>query len=219
MQGVKEDMVIPLSRKTLEAINSLDISREDGDDAGGPLLADQMEASQAGGSIDSDAEEDSPESKEQNNDLGMDTPDNGSTNIDGDMTGGSDINGDTPQNSMGGNSGSTNNISNEDPSVNPFKGANGKDLMETKLAELQSNISGILSQVQTNPNTDFVVVSELEDLLDSVKKLRETVYVVPIENTEYKYKLAVTSYALLSKDICEYLLKRKTHFVEDDISK
>ncbi len=215
-------MVIPLSRKTLEAINSLDISREDGDDEGGPLLADQMEASPAGGSIDSDAEEDSPESKEQSNDLGMDTPDMGSTDIGGDMSGGSDmsgIDGDTSQNSTGGNSSSTNNISNEDPSVNPFKGANGKDLMETKLAELQSNISGILDQVQTNPNTDFVVVSELEDLLDSVKKLRETVYVVPIEHTEYKYKLAVTSYALLSKDICEYLLKRKTHFVEDDISK
>jgi len=209
-------MVIPLSKKTLEAINSLDISREDGDDAGGPLLADQMEASPAGGSIDSDAEEDSPESKEQNNDLGMNTPDMGSTDMDmgGDMTGadGGGMGDDSSQNSMGGNTGSTNNISNEDPSVNPFKSGYGKDLMETKLAELQSNISGILNQVQTNPNTDFVVVSELEDLLDSVKKLREIVYVVPIEQIEYKYKLAVTSYALLSKDICEHLLKKKDSF-------
>lgn len=216
-------MVIPLSKKTLEAINSLDISREDGDDTGGPLLADQMEASPAGGSIDSDAKEDSPESKEQSNDLGMgmDTPDMGSTDMGGDMTGDTGgMDGDPSQNSMGGNTGSTNNISNEDPSVNPFKGDNGKDLMETKLAELQSNVSGILDQVQTNPNTDFVVVSELEDLLDSIKKLRETVYIVPIEKTEYKYKLAVTSYALLSKDICEYLLKKKDSFCgESDISK
>lgn len=214
-------MVIPLSKKTLEAINSLDISREDGDDTGGPLLADQMSASPAGGSIDSDAEEDSPESKEQSNDLGTNTPDMGSTDMSGNM--GGDTNGmgsNPPQNPMGGNTGSTNNISNEDPSVNPFKSDNGKDLMETKLAELQSNVSGILDQVQTNPNTDFVVVSELEDLLDSIKKLRETVYIVPIEKTEYRYKLAVTSYALLSKDICEYLLKKKDSFCgESDISK
>lgn len=214
-------MVIPLSKKTLEAINSLDISREDGDDTGGPLLADQMSASPAGGSIDSDAEEDSPESKEQSNDLGTNTPDMGSTDMSGNM--GGDTNGmgsNPPQNPMGGNAGSTNNISNEDPSVNPFKSDNGKDLMETKLAELQSNVSGILDQVQTNPNTDFVVVSELEDLLDSIKKLRETVYIVPIEKTEYRYKLAVTSYALLSKDICEYLLKKKDSFCgESDISK
>ena len=214
-------MVIPLSKKTLEAINSLDISREDGDDTGGPLLADQMSASPAGGSIDSDAEEDSPESKEQSNDLGMNTPDVGSTDMSGNMGGDTNgIGGNPPQNQMGGNTGSTNNISNEDPSVNPFKSDNGKDLMETKLAELQSNVSGILDQVQTNPNTDFVVVSELEDLLDSIKKLRETVYIVPIEKTEYRYKLAVTSYALLSKDICEYLLKKKDSFCgESDISK
>ena len=214
-------MVIPLSKKTLEAINSLDISREDGDDTGGPLLADQMSASPAGGSIDSDAEEDSPESKEQSNDLGMNTPDMGSTDMSGNMGGDTNgMGGNPPQNPMGGNTGSTNNISNEDPSVNPFKSDNGKDLMETKLAELQSNVSGILDQVQTNPNTDFVVVSELEDLLDSIKKLRETVYIVPIEKTEYRYKLAVTSYALLSKDICEYLLKKKDSFCgESDISK
>lgn len=214
-------MVIPLSKKTLEAINSLDISREDGDDTGGPLLADQMSASPAGGSIDSDAEEDSPESKEQSNDLGMDTPDMGSTDISGNVVGDTNgIGGNPSQNPMGGNAGSTNNISNEDPSVNPFKSDNGKDLMETKLAELQSDVSGILDQVQTNPNTDFVVVSELEDLLDSIKKLRETVYIVPIEKTEYRYKLAVTSYALLSKDICEYLLKKKDSFCgESDISK
>ena len=214
-------MVIPLSKKTLEAINSLDISREDGDDTGGTLLADQMSASQAGGSIDSDAEEDSPESKEQSNDLGMNTPDMGSTDMSGNIGGDTNGMGGNPsQNPMGGNTDSTNNISNEDPSVNPFKSDNGKDLMETKLAELQSNVSGILDQVQTNPNTDFVVVSELEDLLDSIKKLRETVYIVPIEKTEYRYKLAVTSYALLSKDICEYLLKKKDSFCgESDISK
>ena len=214
-------MVIPLSKKTLEAINSLDISREDGDDTGGPLLADQMSASPAGGSIDSDAEEDSPESKEQSNDLGMNTPDMGSTDMSGNIGGDTNGMGGNPsQNPMGGNTDSTNNISNEDPSVNPFKSDNGKDLMETKLAELQSNVSGILNQVQTNPNTDFVVVSELEDLLDSIKKLRETVYIVPIEKTEYRYKLAVTSYALLSKDICEYLLKKKDSFCgESDISK
>ena len=214
-------MVIPLSKKTLEAINSLDISREDGDDTGGPLLADQMSASPAGGSIDSDAEEDSPESKEQSNDLGMNTPDMGSTDMSGNIGGDTNGMGGNPsQNPMGGNTDSTNNISNEDPSVNPFKSENGKDLMETKLAELQSNVSGILNQVQTNPNTDFVVVSELEDLLDSIKKLRETVYIVPIEKTEYRYKLAVTSYALLSKDICEYLLKKKDSFCgESDISK
>ena len=214
-------MVIPLSKKTLEAINSLDISREDGDDTGGPLLADQMSASPAGGSIDSDAEEDSPESKEQSNDLGMNTPDMGSTDMSGNIGGDTNGMGGNPsQNPMGGNTDSTNNISNEDPSVNPFKSDNGKDLMETKLAELQSNVSGILNQVQTNPNTDFVVVSELEDLLDSIKKLRETVYIVPIEKTEYRYNLAVTSYALLSKDICEYLLKKKDSSCgESDISK
>ena len=214
-------MVIPLSKKTLEAINSLDISREDGDDTGGPLLADQMSASPAGGSIDSDAEEDSPESKEQSNDLGMNTPDMGSTDMSGNIGGDTNGMGGNPsQNPMGGNTDSTNNISNEDPSVNPFKSDNGKDLMETKLAELQSNVSGILNQVQTNPHTDFVVVSALEDLLDSIKKLRETVYIVPVEKTEYRYKLAVTSYALLSKDICEYLLKKKDSFCgESDISK
>lgn len=206
-------MVIPLKKSTLDAIDSLVFSREADDTNGGPLLADQMTASPAGGSLDSDAEEDSPESKEQTNstqDMSMaSTPDMSSgmdmTGGEGDMSGGADMSQNQPVNAPGG----ANNISNEDPSANIFKDENGRDLMNTKLAELQSNVSGILDQVRTNAKVDFVVVSELEDLLDSVRKLREIVFTVPIEHIEYKYKLAVTSYALLSKDICEDLLKKK----------
>jgi hypothetical protein len=88
------------------------------------------------------------------------------------------------------------------PNENMFKGSNGKSLLDSKLAELQAAIMDSLQRLQGNTKVDTVVVSELENLLDSVKKVRETVYLVPVENTLYKYRLSTVSYALLSKDIC-----------------
>lgn len=89
-----------------------------------------------------------------------------------------------------------------DPNENMFKGPNGKSLLDSKLAELQAAVMDSLQRLQGNTKVDTVVVSELENLLDSVKKVRETVYLVPVENTLYKYRLSTVSYALLSKDIC-----------------
>ena len=104
--------------------------------------------------------------------------------------------------SSGGPEGAGGQEEESDPNENMFKGPNGKSLLDTKLAELQAAVMDSLQRLQGNTKIDTVVVSELENLLDSVKKVRETVYLVPVENTLYKYRLSTVSYALLSKDIC-----------------
>ena len=65
---------------------------------------------------------------------------------------------------------------------------NGKSLLDNKLPELQAAISDTLQRIYSNPKINTVVVSELETLLDSVRNIRETTYLIPIEQIQYKYK-------------------------------
>lgn len=193
--------------KSLESLDIYALSKE----AEGGVLADQLEASSPGGANASDAEEDSPESKEQNNDdLGSDdfSMDSGDDS-DMSMDGGDDAGGEMGEDGVGGDGeggdGAGDAEESEDPKKNPFKGANGKALIDNKLAELQTAIQDTLDHIKINPKVEEVVVRELEDTLDSVRQIRETTYVVPLESTIYKYRLCVISYQQLSKEIVKQL--------------
>lgn len=169
-------------------------------------LADQAPA---GGASSSDMASGSEQSNEESSDMNLDAnpPDQGAgdDSMASDPSragGGGDPSG---MGGMGGGSspeGAGGQEEDSDPNENMFKGPNGKSLLDTKLAELQAAVMDSLQRLQGNVKIDTVVVSELENLLDSVKKVRETVYLVPVENTLYKYRLSTVSYALLSKDIC-----------------
>lgn len=189
--------------KSLESLDIYALSKE----AEGGVLADQLEASSPGGANASDAEEDSPESKEQNNDdlgsddLSMDSGDDSDM-----MDGGDGEGGEMGEDGAGGEGdGAGGDADAEDPKKNPFKGANGKALIDNKLAELQTAIQDTLDHIKINPKVEEVVVQELEDTLDSVRQIRETTYVVPLESTIYKYRLCVISYQQLSKEIVKQL--------------
>lgn len=180
------------------------------------LLADQLDAPVAGGNNKSDADEDSSESKEQSNDINVDSGmdnniNDGSSDMGMDDSGMGDS-GSGSDSSMDGGSGdssaggeSEEDEYKKDPEKNPFKSKNGKSLLSTKLAELQASVSDTLQKIYTNPKIDPVVISELESLEDSVRNIRDTIYVVPIENTVYKYDLATATYALLSKEVIKEL--------------
>lgn len=194
--------------KSLESLDIYALSKE----AEGGVLADQLDASSPGGANASDAEEDSPESKEQNNDdFGSDdfSMDESGGDSDMSMDGGDGEGGDMGDDGAGGegDGGDTSGDAgeSEDPKKNPFKGANGKALIDNKLAELQTAIQDTLDHIKINPKVEEVVVQELEDTLDSVRQIRETTYVVPLESTIYKYRLCVISYQQLSKEIVKQL--------------
>lgn len=185
-------------------------SKEDG-----PLLADQDDAPVTGGKTSSDSDENTNESNEQSNDNSLgdsNLSDNGELDTDSSLDGG-DTSGD--MNSSDGGSevettsdGGTSEEESTDPNENPFKAKNGKSLLDAKLAELQAAITDTLQRIYANPKLDAVVVSELENLADSVRNIRETIFMIPIENSVYKYKLAVTSYASLSKEIVTDVIKK-----------
>lgn len=203
-----ENVQPTFTREFWKSFDTLGIySKEDG-----PLLSDQLDSGVAGGSNSSDASEKTSETKEQNNDmnLGFGT-DTGSDNFDlgGDTDGGfGDDNGSDESNQetdagsadMSGASSEP-----ENPNENPFKKQNGKSLLDNKLSELQAAISDTLQRIYSNPKINTVVVSELETLLDSVRNIRETTYLIPIEQIQYKYKLATISYAQLSEQLVEEL--------------
>lgn len=180
------------------------------------LLADQMDSPVAGGSNKSDADENSPESKEQNNEseLNLDATNNnndedlGSTDDSGmtnDLGDGSDSSMDSGSGDSSGGGDSEEDEYKKDPEKNPFKSKNGKSLLSVKLADLQAAVTDTLQKIYTNPKIDPVVISELENLEDSVRNIRETVYLIPIESTVYKYDLATATYALLSKEVINEL--------------
>lgn len=181
------------------------------------LLADQMDAPEAGGSNKSDADENSPESKEQNNEseLNLDA-DNNSNDGDldtsgmddsgmGDSGGGDGSSMDSGSGDSSGGGDSEEDEYKKDPEKNPFKSKNGKSLLSVKLADLQAAVTDTLQKIYTNPKIDPVVISELENLEDSIRNIRETVYLIPVESTVYKYDLATATYALLSKEVINEL--------------
>ena len=188
------------SRDFWRSFNSLGIySKEDG-----PLLSDQEDAGVAGGANSSDDKntpDDSSETNEQYNDVNLDST---GTNLGGgfdDFGGGGDTStGEDQDMAAGGPTGAPGGEP-ENPNENPFKDGNGKSLLDSKLAELQSAITDTLQRVYVNPKIDTVVVSEMETLNDSVRNIRETIYTVPSEQSQYKYRLAALSYAQLSKQL------------------
>lgn len=182
-------------------------SKEDG-----PLLADQNGSSVAGGKNPSDTDEKSDKTNEQSNDSSLgesSSLDTGGLDTDSSFDGIGDSIEDTTStdgnNEADANSGSSNSEP-VNPDENPFKNKNGKSLLDAKLAELQAAVNDTLQRIYANPKLDTVVVSELENLQDSVRNIRETIFMIPLENTVYKYKLAVTSYAALSKDIVNSIM-------------
>lgn len=185
-------------------------SKEDG-----PLLADQDDAPVTGGSNASDSDKKTNETNEQFNDNSL--GDSNSLNNSGLDTGSSSDNSSDMSGDMNSSNGSSevdtssdsgaSNNEPTDPNENPFKTKNGKSLLDAKLAELQAAITDTLRRIYANPKLNTVVVSELENLQDSVRNIRETIFMIPIENTVYKYKLAVTSYAALSKEIVTDVVK------------
>lgn len=178
-------------------------SKEDGE-----LLADQEDAPLAGGANSSD-EEKSDDSNEQNNDMNLNlNPDasSGGMDLGDDSLSASDSGEENQTDENTDTSGdSTQTDVNDNPIKNPFKDSNSKSLLDTKLAELQAAVSDTLQKIYAYPKVDTVVVSELENLLDSIRNIRETVYMVPVENTVYRYKLAVMTYTsigeMLIKDL------------------
>jgi len=177
-------------------------SKEDGE-----LLADQEDAPSAGGANSSD-EEKSDNSNEQNNEMNLDLdPEMGDSSgemdlgDDGSMSDSGDEENQTSD--AGGDTSSQDDDIDKNPNKNPFKDSNGKSLLDAKLAELQAAVSDTLQKIYAYPKVDTVVVSELENLLDSIRNIRETVYVIPTENTVYKYRLAVITYS----SITEMLIK------------
>lgn len=191
-----------------KSFDSLGIySKEDG-----PLLSDQLDSGVAGGKNPSDDNsEKQSETNEQNNDINMDM--GTSSDFSSDMGGTSDFGGSddtsTEDDSLGsgdtGASGNTVSDEPENPNENPFKSDNGKSLLDNQVAELQAAVADTLQRIYSNPKVDTVVVSELEALLDSIRNIREIIYLIPIEQGVYKYKLATISYAKLSQQLVEEL--------------
>ena len=175
-------------------------SREDGD-----LLADQEDAPTSGGANPSDEKSDN--SNEQNNDMNLDlgtntdSSDMGDLDMGDDSAGGGDSSDGSTGDTGGDMSGDQGSVEETDPNKNPFKDKNIKSLLDSKLAEIQAAVNDTLQKIYAYPKVDTVVVSELENLLDSIRNIRETVYVTSTERTTYQYRLAVITYS----SICEML--------------
>ena len=171
-----------------------------------PTLADQMDASVPGGANATDNEDTAPADDGLGDDMSMGDMDMGGGDDLGseggdDAAGGDDLGGD-----MGGDAGMS---EPQNPNENPFKGANGKALLDDKLAELQTAVSDTLERIYAKPKIEQVVVSEMENLADSIRNIRETVFVAPVDASLYKYQLSTISYDNLSKLICASLKEDK----------
>jgi hypothetical protein len=88
------------------------------------------------------------------------------------------------------------------PTENPFKGQNGRELLDTKLAELFSSVDNSLKLVQANVKVDKVVIREFTMLLENIKKVREVVFIQPVETSLYRWSLCVKAYQLICKQLC-----------------
>lgn len=162
-------------------------------------LADEFSATPEGGSIDDDKEVN--ESNEQfnesnsNNDFNIGELDGFDTGDNFDEGGGF---GDSGLGN-GGNSGLGTSLK---PTENPFKGQNGRTLLDTKLSELYVSVDNALKLVQSNIKVDKVVIAELTDLLRNIKQVRDVVFIQPIETTMFRWALCVKAYQLISKQLC-----------------
>lgn len=174
------------------------------------LLSDQLDSGAPGGANASDADSDSGGGADTSDDDGMDINIDAGDNSSGDMDLGDDSDTGGEDESMGeGDEGTGDSDMDaqieKDPNINPFKGQNGKALLDDKLAELQAAVTDTLERIYANPKIEHVVVSELENLVDSIRNIRETVFLVPVDATLYKYRLSTTAYKSLAEQICASL--------------
>lgn len=192
------------SKEFWHNLGKLSIYSTEAADDDQPTLSDQMDASVPGGANASDNTDSAPADDGLGDDMNL-----------GDM-GGDDIGGDT--NLEGGDetagedgvsdSSDTEMSEPQNPNENPFKGSNGKSLLDDKFAELQTAVADTLERIYAKPQVEQVVVSELENLADSIRNIRETIFVVPIDASLYKYQLSTISYKNLSKLICDSLKEK-----------
>ena len=194
------------TKKFWHDLGKLSIYSTEADDDS-PTLADQMDAGIPGGANSTDTEEDAPEDDGLGDMGGSDDPLGGDDMGVGDSGDNGQDNSGAPTDG-GDSSGMGGQADTSDPNENPFKGQNGKALLDNKLAELQTAITDTLERIYANPRIEQVVVSELENLQDSVRNIRETVFVVPVDATLYKYRLSTISYSNLVKLVCSSLKEK-----------
>jgi hypothetical protein len=89
------------------------------------------------------------------------------------------------------------------PAVNPFKGQNGRTLLDTKFAELYAAVNNSLELAQADIKIDTVVVGGLTELLAAIEQVREVVFIQPVESSLYRWRLCVKAYELISKQLSE----------------
>jgi hypothetical protein len=166
-------------------------------------IGDAFEDSPPGG--DAEGDSDSDFGNEQNNegDFGGDMDMGGMDDFGGDDMGGDGMGDDM---SGGGSGGLGTDLK---PTDNPFKGQNGRSLLDTKLAELYSSVENSLKLIQCNAKIDKVVVNEFSSLLESIRQVREVVFIQPIESSLYRWALCVHAYELITKTLCNDIKELK----------
>lgn len=92
------------------------------------------------------------------------------------------------------------------PTENPFRRENGKIELDNLLSNLYIAINDSIERIQSNGRVDNTVVVYLEQLADSVQKIKNSSFLQPIESTMFKYRLAVKDYELISKKIKQCLI-------------
>lgn len=194
-----------ISVEFLKSMESLSLYPEKSNEA----ISDQMDQSSPGGDLASDATAgESENSNEQNNDLSLGSSDDlgGSMGDSGGLDDGS-------SSDFGGGGDSAGDMGGEEkqlklePEENPFKVQNAKLVLSDMIIQLQNSIEDTLSKIHSSGDVNGVFVKRLEDLLDNVDKLKETVYVQPKESTMVKYRLCVKTYSAICKELCDELKK------------
>jgi hypothetical protein len=174
-------------------------------------IGDEFDSTPAGGDTEGDAEMSGNDEQFNENTSGDGFEDDfsmgGGDDLGGFDSGGSDMSG---GGGMGGGSGLGTGLN---PTDNPFKGQNGRELLDTKLAELYLSVDNSLKLVQSNIKVDKVVIGELGDLIENIKKIREVVFIQPIETSMFRWSLCVKAYQLICKQLC---IDTKTQQSEKD---
>lgn len=175
-------------------------------------LADELNAPIPGeNKSDADIGEKFNNSNEQNNEFTDDNDNNQDSfgSLDDSVGGDDSLGGDDSSNSNDTSSmGDMNTEEKIDFDKNPFKERNGKGKLDNMLLELQNAVEDSLHKINLNQDiSGTVVVSDLENLIESVKNIRQTVFMLPVETTMYKYRLCVKEYELISKHFKEVMKK------------
>ena len=187
-----------ISLEFLKSMESLSLYPEKSSEA----ISDQMDQSPPGGDLGSDGSAESENSNEQNNDLSLDSPDSSAdVGMGMDDTGGLGGDGD----SSGTNEGEK--PMTLEPYENPFKVQNAKVTLDEMISELQHAVEDTLDKIHASETVDGEIIRRLQDLMDNVKKVRETVYVLPKESTMVKYRLCVKTYSAICDELCSKLKK------------